>query len=104
MRIALFLAGQFAVAAGSLFRGYLHWFSWFGLFDGGAAALYGSPPRVCGAVNAIGLIATTSVAACPSSCAITRPSGSPVVTGPLTAAGTSYTTFTDEASPFRTTS
>src|ERR1700685_1588591 len=40
MRIALFLARQFAVAPVSLLRGYLHWFSWFGLVGGGDDPLY----------------------------------------------------------------
>src|SRR5271170_4430822 len=106
MRIALLLARKLPIAPVSLLRCYLHWPSWPGLVDddGGAAALYASPPSVCGAVNAIGLIAITSVAACPSSCAIARPSGSPVVTDPSTDAGTSYTTLTAEASAFGTTS
>src|SRR5208282_2145673 len=104
MRIALFLARKFAIAPVALPGSYLHWFSWFGLYGGGADALYASPPSVCGGVNAIGLIAITSVAACPSSCAITRPSGSPVVTGPSTAGATSYTSLTPAASAFGTTS
>src|ERR1700735_5824011 len=102
MRIALLLARKLAIAPVSLLRCYLHWPSWPGLVDddGGADALYASPPSVCGAVNAIGLIAITSVLACPCSCTITRPSGSPVETGPLTATGTSYTSLTDAPSAF----
>src|SRR5277367_1209236 len=101
MRIALLLARQLPIAPVSLLRCYLHWPSWPGLVDdGGADALYASPPRVCGGVNAIGLIAITSVTCCPCSCTITRPSGSPVATGPLIAGGTSYTSLTDCASAF----
>src|SRR5208282_2227306 len=103
MRIAFLLSRKFAIAPISLLRGYLHWFSWFGLYGGGADALYASPGPVCGAANAIGLIAITSVIACPWSCTSTRPSVSPDVTGPLIAGGTSYTSVTAEASAFGTT-
>src|SRR5208282_1451445 len=103
MRIAFFLPRKFAIAPISLPRGYLHWFSWFGLYDGGADALYASPPSNCGGVNAIGLIAITSVITSPWSCTITRPSGSPAVTGPSIVGGKSYTSLTAEASSLGTT-
>src|ERR1019366_1279728 len=103
MRIALLLARKFAIAPISLLRSYLHWFSWFGLSDGGADALYPTPGPVCGAANAIGLIAITSVIACPWFCTITRPSVSPEVTGALIIGGTSYTSLTAEASALGTT-